>query len=221
MGLGGQHVGDDLLDLRRGLATRGAVGAVGDDEGDGAARDAVVFELLRLGEDGREDDGGLVVERGHAHGVVVRGVHGGDAGEGRVGVEDGAVQVPGVGDDAVALLGVLEGVDDEVVTSAYSVRVLAEADRARVVDEHGDQHDFACGDVVDGDAEAGGDVGADVGDVEGHDGGGGERAVVGCGVEEGGDVCYGGGGHGELLWSDDVPAGRIEPFWGDRDPADR
>ena len=98
------HVAYQVGDLAGGEAMRVAVTPVGDDDGDAAGRDAARDELLDLGEHGGEDDGGLVVERSAAGGRVVVRVHALDPADLVEGVEDRAVQVAAVGQDALGLL---------------------------------------------------------------------------------------------------------------------
>jgi hypothetical protein len=111
-------------------------------------------------------------------------VHADDVLEGPEGIEDEAIEVAGVEEDAVLLLGGEEGIEDEVVTLADGAGVAGVLDGAGVIGHDGDEDDLGGLDVIDADAEPGLDLSTEVDNGEGLKGLGAEDTFGVSGLEE-------------------------------------
>lgn len=141
--------------------------AVGDDQTDRPTRHAVIFEGLRLRENGAQQDNRLVVERSALVGVVVRAVHLDRLVERYEWVQHEPVEVPAVREHAVPLLGIAERVEDDIVSIPDGFGIARnESDRAGVVGHHRDEADFTRRHVVDVDADPELDLLTNVADVD-------------------------------------------------------
>ncbi len=191
--LGREHPADHVGDLVGALAG-GVVVSVGDDQGDGAAGHALVLELLGLGHDGPQGlESGVAERRAPTIGLVGRGVESHGATERREALLDAVDDEGGEHHDVVDLLGPLDRVEHQLVAFDHNIGVVhvaagllvvGLADRTGVVDDEGQEDDFARLDVVDGDAEAGLDLLPHVGDLEGHHRSRSDDAVIDGALQE-------------------------------------
>ncbi len=184
-----EHVVDQRGDARRVVTHRMLVLPVADDQSDRPTGHAVLSELLSLGQDRGQDDRGLVVERGPLVRVVVARVHALGILDRTVGVEDVTVQVAGVQEHALTLLGTVEDfLDDQIVTVTQDLGVTGKADRPGVVGHHGDEQHLAGVDIVDVHPETGFDLSTDVVQVQGEHRGRGNHSLFRSGGQEFVDV---------------------------------